>query len=313
MRSPISRSGSTSIPNGASRAGVAKRRIRGTGPMRAEQRVRRDGFLDTIGFRPAVMGILNVTPDSFSDGGRFLGADAAIAHAKEMAGQGCVIVDVGGESTRPGAIPVSEAEELARVEPVIARLADDLAVPLSVDTMKAGVARRAVALGAVMVNDVWGLQKDPGMADAVAETEAAVVIMHNRGEKDAAIDIILDIRRFFDRSLALAMRAGIPDRHVVLDPGIGFGKTARQNIEAIARLGELRDYRRPLMVGVSRKAFFGSLGQETLAVGAEAQLAGTIAVSLAAAAAGASLFRVHDVAEHVAALSVFDTIRNRRP
>jgi dihydropteroate synthase len=283
--------------------------------MRADQRAKRDGFLGLVGTRPVVMGILNVTPDSFSDGGRFLAAEAAVAHARSMAAQRCAIVDVGGESTRPGAAPVAEAEELARIGAVVARLADELPVPLSIDTYKAGVAARAVELGAVMVNDVWGLQKDPAMADTVASTEAAVVIMHNRSEKDKALDVIADIRRFFDRSLSLAMRAGIPDRHIVLDPGIGFGKSARQNIEAVARLGELADYGRPIMVGVSRKAFFGSLIPAGSARGIEGTPAGTIAVCLAAAAAGASIFRVHDVAEHVAALAVFDALRKaqRRP
>jgi dihydropteroate synthase len=277
--------------------------------MRADQRARRDGFLKLIGAHPVVMGILNVTPDSFSDGGRFLAAEAAVAHARSLAEQGCAIVDIGGESTRPGATAVGEAEELARIGAVVAQLAGELAVPLSVDTYKAAVAARAVELGAVMVNDVWGLQRDPAMADTVAAAEAAVVIMHNRGDKDETLDIVAELRRFFDRSLALAMRAGIPDRHIVLDPGIGFGKTARQNIEAIARLGELADYDLPIMVGVSRKAFFGSLVPAGLSRGAEAGPIGTVAVSLAAAAAGASIFRVHDVADHVAALAVFDALR----
>ncbi|HUI97286.1 MAG TPA: dihydropteroate synthase [Xanthobacteraceae bacterium] len=279
--------------------------------MRADQRARRDHLLNKLAARPLVMGILNVTPDSFSDGGRFLATDAAVAHARQMAADGCAIIDVGGESTRPGAMPVAEAEEIARIGGVVAHLAAALAVPLSVDTSKASVAARAVELGAVMVNDVWGLQRDAGMADAIAAAEAAVVIMHNREEKDAAVDIVGDMRRFFDRSLALAMRAGIPDRHIVLDPGIGFGKTAQQNIDAIARLGELADYRRPIMIGASRKKFFGSLIPGGLERGTEGTLIGTVAVSLAAAAAGASLFRVHDVAEHVAALAVFDALRNR--
>ena len=278
--------------------------------MRADQRARRDGFLKLIGVHPVVMGILNVTPDSFSDGGRFLAAETAVAHAKSMAAQGCAIVDIGGESTRPGATPVTEAEELARIGAVVAELAHALPVPLSVDTYKAAVAARAVELGAVMVNDVWGLQRDPAMADAVAVAEAAVVIMHNRGEKSEALDVVAELRRFFDHSLSLAMRSGIPDRHIVLDPGIGFGKTARQNIEAIARLDELEDYGLPIMVGVSRKALFGSLMPEGLRRGTEAGPVGTVAVSLAAAA-GASIFRVHDVADHVAALAVFDALRRR--
>jgi dihydropteroate synthase len=277
--------------------------------MRAKQRARRDNFLNQLGARPLVMGILNVTPDSFSDGGRFLVADAAVAHAEAMAAQGSAIIDIGGESTRPGATPVPEVEELARIGSVVARLASELAVPVSVDTYKASVAARAVELGAVLINDVWGLQKDPGMADTVAAAEAAVVIMHNRSEKDEALDVVADLRRFFDRSLALAARAGIPERHIVLDPGIGFGKTARQNIDAITRLGELEDYRRPIMIGASRKKFFGSLVPGGIARGTEGDLVGTIAVSLAAAAAGASLFRVHDVAEHVAALALFAALR----
>jgi len=273
--------------------------------MRADQRARRDAFLDKIGSRPVVMGILNLTPDSFSDGGRFNAAEAALSHARRLAAEGCDIVDVGGESTRPGAVPVSEAEELARIEPVLAGLAGALDVPVSIDTYKAKVAARAVELGAVLVNDVWGLQKDPGMADAVAAAEAAVVIMHNRAEKDASADIIADIRQFFARSLALADKAGIAPSRIILDPGIAFAKTARQNAEVIARLAELQDFGHPILVGISRKAFLGSL----IEGGVEAQLVGTVAASLAARSAGASLFRVHDVAEHVAALTVFDAIR----
>jgi dihydropteroate synthase len=274
--------------------------------MRANQRAKRDAFLDKIGTRPIVMGILNLTPDSFSDGGRFVASEAALSHAKRMAAEGCDIIDVGGESTRPGALPVAETEELARVESVLAELAGTVDVPLSIDTYKADVAARAVELGAVLVNDVWGLQKDPTMADAVAAAEAAVVIMHNRAEKDASIDIIADIRQFFAHSLRLAERAEIPPSRIILDPGIAFGKTSQQNVEVIARLGELVEFGRPILVGVSRKKFLGSL----IDGGLEGQLIGTVAASLAAFAAGASLFRVHDVAEHVAALKVFYAIRH---
>ena len=156
---------------------------------------------------------------------------------------------------------------------------------------------------------MWGLQYDSGMADTVAETETAVVIMHNRAQKDAAIDILADIRRFFDRSLALAQAAGIPRARIILDPGVGFGKTSRQNVEAVARIGELRDYRLPVLIGVSRKSFLGSLVE----VGVEGRLIATLAANLAAAASGAAIFRVHDVAEHVAAFKVFDTIRGAYP
>jgi dihydropteroate synthase len=272
--------------------------------MRPEQRAKRDAFLALIGSRPLVMGILNVTPDSFSDGGRFHTIDAAIAHARRLAADGAAIVDIGAESTRPGATPVAANEELARLEPVLAALAD-IDTPLSVDTSKAAVAARAIALGAVVINDVWGLQGDPAMADAVAEGEAAVVIMHNRPQKDESIDIIDDIRHRFDRSLAIAARAGIPRRHIILDIGVGFAKSSRQNRDAIARLNELTDYGLPILVGASRKKFLGSLTGD----GSEGTLAGTIAVSLAAAAAGAAILRVHDVAEHVAALKAFTMLR----
>jgi dihydropteroate synthase len=252
------------------------------------------------------MGILNLTPDSFSDGGRFQAFDAAIAHAKAMVAEGCDIVDIGGESTRPAATPVPEADEFARVEPILQELTHVLDSPLSIDSYKSTVASRAVEIGAILVNDVWGLQKDPKMAGVIAETEAAVVIMHNRTESDETVDIVADIRRFFDRSLALAARAGIPRERIILDPGVGFGKTARQNLEALARIPDLKEYGLPILVGASRKAFLGSLTGD----GIEATLVGTVAVSLAAAAAGASLFRVHDVAEHVAAFRVFQTVRS---
>jgi dihydropteroate synthase len=272
--------------------------------MRAEARAKRDAFLNKVKSRPAVMGILNLTPDSFSDGGRFQNPDAAIAHAKSMVVAGCDIVDIGGESTRPSASPVSEAEELARVEQVLTALTGLLDVPVSIDTSKAAVAVRAVEIGAAVVNDVWGLQKDPSMPDAVAQAEAAVIIMHNRTEKDERADILADMRRFFDRSLALAAKAGIPKDVIILDPGIGFGKTSRQNVEAVARIPDLKDYGLPILVGASRKAFLGSLTGD----GIEATLIGTVAANLVAAAAGASIFRVHDVAEHVAALRIFHSM-----
>ena len=275
--------------------------------MRAAQRAKRDAFLDKIGTRPVVMGILNVTPDSFSDGSRFIAADAALSHATQMWEEGADIVDIGGESTRPGALPVTEAEEFARIQFILAELGNR-EIPISIDTYKANIAVRALDLGAVVVNDVWGLQKDPAMADAVAAAGAAVVIMHNRAEKDSTIDIIADIRRFFTHSLTLADKAGIPRTRIILDPGIAFGKTARQNVDVIVRLRELVDFDCPILIGVSRKAFLGSLIEGAI----ESTPIGTIAASLAACAAGASLFRVHDVAEHVAALKVFHAVWGAR-
>ncbi|HEY6995831.1 MAG TPA: dihydropteroate synthase [Xanthobacteraceae bacterium] len=269
--------------------------------MRAELRAKRDAFLHKIKSRPAVMGVLNLTPDSFSDGGRFQAFDAAVAHAKTMVAEGCDIVDIGGESTRPAAVPVPDAEELARVEPVLRELARLLDVPLSIDTYKAAVAAGAVEIGAVVINDVWGLQKDAKMAAVVAQSEAAVIITHNRAERDATVDIFADMRRFFDRSLALAVQAGIRSEAIILDPGIGFGKTSRQNLEALARIPDLKGYGFPILIGASRKAFLGSLAGD----GSEATLVGTVAVNLAAASRGAAVFRVHDVAANVAALRVW--------
>lgn len=275
--------------------------------MRDAARAKRDSLLGKLATRPLVMGILNVTPDSFFDGGKFADLEAALAQAGRMVADGCDIVDVGGESTRPGATPVPESAELTRIEAVIAKLAASLEAPISVDTYKAQVARRAVELGAVLINDVGGLQRDPGMAAAVAEMQAAIVVMHSRDAKAESLDVIADIRAFFDRSLAIAAEAGIRRSRIILDPGIGFGKTSRQNRDVIVRLGELKTYGLPILIGLSRKRFLGSLSD-----GTEATLTGTVAANLAAAAGGASLFRVHDVAEHVAALKVFHAIHGGR-
>jgi dihydropteroate synthase len=267
--------------------------------MHASARAKRDAFLRKVASPPTIMGILNLTPDSFSDGGRFASLDTALAHAAAMIAAGCDVIDVGGESTRPGAVAVPAAEELARLEPVLARLASEVAAPISIDTYKAAVAARAAELGAVIVNDVGGLQKDPAMADTVAAAETALIIMHNRAEKDPAIDIVADMERFFDRSLALAAKAGIPRERIILDPGIGFAKTSAQNLAAFTHIAKLKERGLPIMVGVSRKRFLGSDAPELQT------LAGTIAANLAAAAAGAAIFRVHDIAEHAAALNAF--------
>jgi dihydropteroate synthase len=269
-------------------------------------RARRDAFLAKIGTRPLIMGVLNVTPDSFSDGGRFQDVPTALAQARRMFEADCDIVDVGGESTRPGAMPVPADDEFARIGPVLEELTRRLNVPISIDTYKAPVAAAAARMGAILVNDVWGLQKDPAMADTIAETECALVIMHNRLERDEAVDILSDIRRFFDRSLALAETGGIPRARIILDPGIGFGKTSRQNLAAMAGLSKLTTaYGLPILVGVSRKGFLGSLTG-----GTEKGLAGTLAAALAAVAGGAAIVRVHDVREHADALKVFSLIRN---
>jgi dihydropteroate synthase len=272
--------------------------------MRRNARIKRDAFLADIGTRPLIMGILNITPDSFFDGGRYLAGGAALGRVRQMVVDGCDIVDIGAESTRPEAETIDEAEELARLDRVLEGIAI-LDVPVSIDTTKSAVAARALSLGAVLVNDVWGLQKNPRMADIVAEAEAAVVIMHNRAEKDENLDIIADIRRFFERSLSIAARAGIPKQRTILDVGIGFAKTSRQNRDAIVRLSELNDYGLPIMVGASRKQFLGSLTGD----GVEGTLVGCLAASLSAVAAGAAMLRVHDVKEHAVALRVLQAMR----
>jgi dihydropteroate synthase len=265
---------------------------------------KRDQFLALIAERSAIMGILNVTPDSFSDGGKFQSHDAAVAHARKLAEEGADIIDVGAESTRPGHVPVPVEEELARLKPVLADIVNATPLPVSIDTSKAPVARVAIEVGAAVVNDVWGLQRDPTMADVVAEGGAAAVVMHNRESVDPALDILSDMRRFFDRSLELAEKAGIPRRYLILDPGIGFGKTKDQNLIALRRLDHFKDYGLPLLVGVSRKSLFAPI----LGAAVDERMIGTVATNIIAAARGASIFRVHDVAEHVAAFKVFDAI-----
>lgn len=257
-----------------------------------------------------VMGILNVTPDSFSDGGRYGAAEAAVARGEALVDEGAAILDIGGESTRPGFTPVPADEEWRRIGPVVEGLAERVAVPLSVDTTKADVARRALQAGAAIVNDIWGFQGDPAMPEVVAARGAGAVLMHNRREADPSIDILDDMMRFFERSLDLADRAGVARRRIVLDPGVGFGKTREQDVAAIRAIGPLRrGFGLPVLVGLSKKRFLGHI------TGAAVERRGveTVAANLAAAAAGAALFRVHDVAEHVAALAVFGAIRRAGP
>ena len=265
---------------------------------------KRDAFLAAIGEAPALMGILNVTPDSFSDGGKHYGTAAAVERAKAMAAEGAAIIDVGGESTRPDHVPVAVEEELRRVVPVLEALRAALDLPVSIDTSKAAVAREATRRGAAMVNDVWGLQRDPGMADVVAETGSALVIMHNRAAADASIDILADVERFFERSLMLAARAGAAWSRILLDPGVGFGKTPEQNYACIWNLDRFRRFGRPVLVGLSRKSSIARI-----AGGAPDQrLFGTLAADVIALARGASVLRVHDVREHKIALDVFNRL-----
>jgi len=254
--------------------------------------------------RTLIMGILNVTPDSFSDGGLFAARDAAIAQAERMAEEGADIIDIGGESTRPGHERVTEDDEKHRVLPVLEALAKRLTLPLSIDTQKAAVAQAALAAGASIVNDVWGLQGDAGMA-AIAGPAAGAVVMHNRQAPDAAIDIVAEVKAYLARSLAIAESVGLTRERVLIDPGIGFGKTQSQNLQLIARLSELHELGAPILVGLSRKSFLGRILAEDVPT---ARLYGTIAANVVAARAGASVVRVHDVKAHREALAVAEAI-----
>lgn len=259
-----------------------------------------------LGPRTLVMGILNVTPDSFSDGGRSAAPVDALANARRLVAEGADILDVGGESTRPGHTPVPEDEEWARIAPVIGPLAAETGVPVSVDTWKSGVARRALEAGAAIVNDVWGFSRDPDMARVVADHDAAAVVMHNRAEVVETLDIVADMLAFFETALETAERAGLGRERIVLDPGIGFGKTFPQNLAAVRRLPELRALGLPLLLGTSRKSLIGKVIETT----PQERLPGTIASNVIGIMAGVEIIRAHDVAAHVQAARVAEAIRD---
>jgi len=258
---------------------------------------------------PAVMGVLNVTPDSFSDGGHFYAPGPAIRHAQRLVAEGADIIDVGAESTRPygGASPVTDDEEIRRLKPIL-RDVVKLGIPVSIDSMKAKVVAFALDAGAAIANDVWGLQRDPDMARLVAARHVPVIVMHNRDMADPAIDIIKDMSDFFARSLDIAAKAGIAEANIVLDPGIGFGKTAEQSMTALARLDHFKSFGLPILVGASRKRFIATVGPAE----PEERLGGSIAAHLIAAQRGAAIIRAHDVAETVQALRLAAAIEDKR-
>lgn len=258
-----------------------------------------------LGPNALLMGILNVTPDSFSDGGRFIDADNACAQASSMLDEGAHIIDIGGESTRPGGPPVSAEEEQARILPVIGAIAARTSALISVDTYRAETARMAIAAGAHIVNDVWGLQRDRGMAAVVAEAGAGVVIMHTSRDRVVDPDPVRDQHVFLERSLAIARQAGIAEDRIVLDPGFGFGKeSADVNFSLMRRFDELHEFGFPLLVGTSRKRF---IGHATGRVAPDRD-AGTAATSVILRLAGADIFRVHNVALNADALKVVDAM-----
>lgn len=258
--------------------------------------------------KPKLMGVVNVTPDSFSDGGLFLDAEAAVSHGRELVEQGAEILDVGGESTRPGADEVSAAEELVRIEPVVAGLAG--AATVSIDTSKLAVAEAALEAGASIVNDITALRRDPEIGGLCATHDARLILMHMRGdphsmqEDPVYEDVVDEVKSFLAERLEVALDAGVAAERVWLDPGIGFGKTLDHNLELLRRLGELRELGQPLVVGTSRKGFIGKIDGSVVGD----RLGGTIASSVYAAAGGADVLRVHDVAEMAQAASVAGAI-----
>jgi len=272
------------------------------------------GYRLELGRRTHIMGILNVTPDSFSDGGLYIDTDRAVERALEIEKEGADIIDIGGESTRPGSLPLSQEEELKRVIPVIERLQDRLKIPISIDTYKAKVAREAIKAGASIINDISGLRFDPGMAGVAAEFDVPVVIMHIKGTpRDMQInpvyhDLIGEISDFLEEGISIALKAGVDEKKIIIDPGIGFGKTFEHNLEIINRLYEFRSLGRPILLGPSRKSFIGKILD--LPVGD--RLEGTASAVAIGIMKGANIVRVHDVLPMVRVARVADAIKQSR-
>ncbi|HHV63730.1 MAG TPA: dihydropteroate synthase [Peptococcaceae bacterium] len=260
-----------------------------------------------LGQRTLIMGILNVTPDSFSDGGRYLKPEKALEQAARLIREGADILDIGAESTRPGYAGITAEEEWARLEPVLKELLPRCPVPVSVDTQKAVVAEKALNYGAHIINDIWGLQRDPAMAGVIAASQAAVVLMHNK-ENTEYTDLLGEILAFLEQSVEKALKSGIKEDRIIIDPGIGFGKTPEQNLEVLSRLSELKSLPYPLLLGVSRKSVIG----RTLNLPVEERLEPTIALNALGIAAGADIIRVHDVAANKKAAMMTDLVIQRK-
>lgn len=253
--------------------------------------------------RVYVMGILNVTPDSFSDGGKYRSLDAALKRTQEMIEQGADLIDIGGESTRPGYTMVSQEEEISRVAPVIEAVKARFDIPVSLDTYKADVARAGIAAGADLINDIWGLKYDPGMAEVIAAAGCPCCLMHNR-EKPDYQDFMPDVLRDLEESLALAAQAGIAEDCIIIDPGVGFGKTYENNLQVIGAIDQLLCFGRPVLLGTSRKSVIGL----TMEPDRQQRLEGTIATSVIGVMKGVSFVRVHDVKENVRAIRMAQAI-----
>ncbi|WP_010235380.1 dihydropteroate synthase [Clostridium arbusti] len=259
-----------------------------------------------IGERTYVMGILNVTPDSFSDGGKFNSIEMAITHAKEMIGNGADIIDIGGESTRPNHTPVEIEEEISRVVPIIEALSKEIDVPISIDTYKGKVAELAVKAGADLINDVWGFKKDPYISKVAAEYEVPCCIMHNRDNRDYN-DFVQDVLKDLEESIDIAIKAGVKSENIILDPGIGFAKSYEQNLILMDNLDKLKELKYPVLLGTSRKSFIGN----TLDLPVEERVEGTVATSVIGIMKGCDFIRVHDVLENKRACVMTDAIVRR--
>ncbi|KJF28424.1 dihydropteroate synthase [Clostridium aceticum] len=257
-----------------------------------------------LGSKTYVMGILNVTPDSFSDGGNYLNVEKAIIHAQKMVLEGADIIDIGGESTRPGAGEVSADVELSRLLPVLERLVKEVKVPISVDTYKAEVAEKVLQAGAHIINDVWGLQRDLDMAGVIAKYDVPVIVMHNQSGTKYDKDIMESISDFFKKSINMALEAGVKKEKIILDPGIGFGKNPEQNMEIMARLGEFNALGHSILLGTSRKSMIGKI----LDLPPEQRVEGTLATSVMGIVQGVDIIRVHDIVENVRTVKVTDAI-----
>ena len=253
-----------------------------------------------------IMGILNVTPDSFSDGGRFNQLDAALAHTKQMIEEGATIIDVGGESTRPGYTKISDEEEIGRVVPVIRAIKEQFDIPVSIDTYKSAVAEAAIEAGADLVNDIWGLKYDPDLAGVIARKNAPCCLMHNRKEPDYT-DFIADFLKDMQETIDIAKKAGIADENIILDPGVGFGKTYENNLEIINKLECMHALGYPILLGTSRKSVIGL----TLDLPADQRMEGTVATTVIGVMKGVAFVRVHDVKENYRALKMTEAILGR--
>lgn len=261
-------------------------------------------FSFNFGSRTYIMGILNLTPDSFSDGGDFTLLENALKHASSMIDQGADIVDVGGESTRPGASIISDDIEISRVVPFIKEYSKNFSIPLSLDTSKSAVGLAGLEAGANIINDVWGFQKDPKLAEVSAEFKVPVILMHNQIGTDYYGDIIDSMKRFFHKSIEIAIKAGVDEKYIILDPGIGFGKTQFHNREVLASLGKFNSLGFPLLLGTSRKSIIGTI----LDLPPKDRLEGTLATSTLGIVSGVDILRVHDVLEHKRLALVTDKI-----